>query len=38
MHVVDAAICIYLLPVLTHSRESAVEPLGDPHEATISTR
>jgi hypothetical protein len=38
MHIVDAVICIYLLPALTYSRESAAEPLGDPHKATMSTR
>ena len=38
MHVVDAAICVFLLPTLTRSREPGVEPFGDPHEATISTR
>jgi hypothetical protein len=38
MHVVDAAICAYLLPALTRSREPGVQPWGDQYEATISTR
>jgi hypothetical protein len=38
MHVVDAAICIWLLPFLTHSPEPTPERIGDPQEATASTR
>jgi hypothetical protein len=37
MHIVDAAICVYLLPALTRTREPVFEPLRDSHEATVPT-
>ncbi len=38
MHVVDAAICVWLLPSLTRAREPGSERIGDSREATASRR
>ena len=38
MHIVDAAICVWLLPFLTRAPGPDSERIGDPREATTSRR